>query len=297
MRTTIFVQSLALLLSAIISPALLADEPSRIDSALQKGTLHLMRPNVYWLHGNAKAAFDEASELVLETATPTLKEQQNIIMKVAVDHSGKTLRSKLEPQDREKFENTLEALGMPHNALDALKPWMASMTLSTLPMMEAGYSPEIGVDALLKKIADSEGKTVIGLKDYEEHLGILDSLSAPLQLGMLNDSVEKFHEIKQSIQEIEKLWIAGDIEQVGKLMVESMTGYDESDELYAKLFSNRNKAWADWIAKRMESPGRVFVAVGAAHFAGELNLRELLEARGYTVKRVEARAVLAEQED
>jgi uncharacterized protein YbaP (TraB family) len=42
-----------------------------------------------------------------------------------------------------------------------------------------------------------------------------------------------------------------------------------SPELYRTMFTERNSRWADWIAARMQTPGTVFVAVGAGHLAGK----------------------------
>ena len=42
-----------------------------------------------------------------------------------------------------------------------------------------------------------------------------------------------------------------------------------SPDTYRMLFTERNARWADWIAGRMQTPGVVFVAVGAGHLAGK----------------------------
>jgi hypothetical protein len=35
------------------------------------------------------------------------------------------------------------------------------------------------------------------------------------------------------------------------------------------MFVERNARWADWIRARMQTPGTVFIAVGAGHLAGK----------------------------
>ena len=42
-----------------------------------------------------------------------------------------------------------------------------------------------------------------------------------------------------------------------------------SPDTYRMMFTERNARWADWIAARMQTPGTVFVAVGAGHLAGK----------------------------
>jgi uncharacterized protein YbaP (TraB family) len=54
-----------------------------------------------------------------------------------------------------------------------------------------------------------------------------------------------------------------------------------------RLLWQRNRAWADWVVKRLDTPGTVFVAVGAGHLAGEKSVQADLAARGLTVSRVQ----------
>jgi uncharacterized protein YbaP (TraB family) len=45
-----------------------------------------------------------------------------------------------------------------------------------------------------------------------------------------------------------------------------------SPDTYRMMFTERNARWADWVAARMQTPGTVFVAVGAGHLAGKDSL-------------------------
>ena len=59
-----------------------------------------------------------------------------------------------------------------------------------------------------------------------------------------------------------------------------------SPETYRMLFADRNSRWADWIAGRMQTPGTVFVAVGAGHLAGKDSLLVRLAQQGIESQRV-----------
>ena len=52
------------------------------------------------------------------------------------------------------------------------------------------------------------------------------------------------------------------------------------------MFTERNARWADWIAGRMQTPGTVFVAVGAGHLAGRDSLLVRLAEMGISLTRV-----------
>ena len=55
-----------------------------------------------------------------------------------------------------------------------------------------------------------------------------------------------------------------------------------SPDTYRMMFTERNARWADWIAARMQTPGTVFVAVGAGHLAGQDSVLVRLAERGIT---------------
>ena len=59
----------------------------------------------------------------------------------------------------------------------------------------------------------------------------------------------------------------------------------ESPAVYEALLVKRNTDWADQIQTLLAGSGTTFIAVGAAHLAGEDSVQELLEARGVEVAR------------
>jgi uncharacterized protein YbaP (TraB family) len=57
--------------------------------------------------------------------------------------------------------------------------------------------------------------------------------------------------------------------------------------LLETLLYQRNAHWADWIARRLDTPGTVFVAVGAGHLAGPRSVQADLASRGIMSVRVQ----------
>ena len=55
-----------------------------------------------------------------------------------------------------------------------------------------------------------------------------------------------------------------------------------------KLFNQDmdQKRWTDWLVKRLDTPGTVFVAVGAAHLAGDDRVQTMLKGRKLSVERI-----------
>jgi uncharacterized protein YbaP (TraB family) len=60
----------------------------------------------------------------------------------------------------------------------------------------------------------------------------------------------------------------------------------QSPAAYRRLFADRNTAWAKWIAKRLDQPGTIFVAVGTGHLVGADNLQAKLAAAGIRTGRI-----------
>ena len=60
----------------------------------------------------------------------------------------------------------------------------------------------------------------------------------------------------------------------------------DAPEVTQALLVDRNRNWADWISRRMQQPGTVFVAVGAGHLAGSESVQAELAKRGLKVERV-----------
>ena len=56
-------------------------------------------------------------------------------------------------------------------------------------------------------------------------------------------------------------------------------------EVFNSLLRDRNRAWANKIARFMEDSGTGFVAVGTAHLLGEQSLLSELREQGYAVQR------------
>ena len=106
---------------------------------------------------------------------------------------------------------------------------------------------------------------------------MFDSMSDERQIAMLEATINSIDEIPAMFEQMKKLWNAGDAEGFAKLM-QSMSA--ESPESYKVIFSDRNATWADWVDKRLDKPGTVFMAVGTGHLAGKDSVQQFLAKRG-----------------
>ena len=85
--------------------------------------------------------------------------------------------------------------------------------------------------------------------------------------------------LSSTMAEMQSAWKRGD-QSVFVRMLDQLRS--SSPDTYRLMFTERNARWADWIAARMQTPGVVFVAVGAGHLAGKDSVLVRLAQLGVT---------------
>lgn len=244
------------------------------------GTIHVLPEGETWYDERISTAFDASEELVFEIDMDDMAGAAQMMQGLAMLPEGQTLRSLMAEDDLAEYETALEGIGIPAAALDPVEPWAATLTLSMVPLVQAGYQPDQGVEMVLRQ--RGEDKTRVALETMEEQVALFDTMPMDAQLELLDATVENIDNVVSSIEAMKAEWLEGDADALGELM------NDELDDpaLYETLLVNRNRNWVNWIENRMEEPGTVFIAVGAGHLAGEDSVQQILSERGLTAERV-----------
>ncbi|MFT3965658.1 MAG: TraB/GumN family protein [Sphingobium sp.] len=248
------------------------------------GTIHVLRPDIHWFHGPVKKAFDKSDTLVLEVVTDDKAAVAQATARLALDPGGTPLTQKLDPAMRAKYLSLLESSGLSREQLEPFHPWFAAVTLSMAPLARLGYSPDAGAEDVLKSAAEKARKAVIPLETVEGQLGFFAALPEKTQILFLGSTIDEMAELETQISRMVSEWSAGRPEALAEDMNDSLK---EMPEVADALLYRRNRNWADWIKRRMDRPGTVFVAVGAGHLAGPGSVLDELGKRGLTVRRVE----------
>ena len=247
------------------------------------GTVHILPEGIDWYHGRIREAFEDSGLLVTEITGDDPMTMQALVMDKAVLKDGSTLRAMLSEEQRAAFENALVSLGAPVSSFDIFEPWYATVALSTLPLMQEGFSGDHGVEELLEARAVERGMERLGLETAEYQLSLFDTLPIDVQKNYLGEIVSVLPNIKTEIRAMIAAWESGDAENLARLMNSS-----QSDPvLIETLLINRNKQWAKWVDARLDEPGTVFLAVGAGHLAGEGSLQDQLDSAGITSVRIQ----------
>jgi hypothetical protein len=248
------------------------------------GTIHLLdaRP---WFNDEVRTAFDTADELVLEAILPDdLRSLGPLVTRYARYPQGQTLSQRLNAEQRALLDRIIAGThALPAGAYDRMKPWFVAMTLSTLAGQQIGIGGANGPEGVLTRAARERSIPVAELEGVETQLRLLDSMPEDQQVAMLVETLERFGEAPQELAPMLEAWSTGDVDRLAGIL--DAQGEDDP-ALHRLLFTERNRAWADWIRTRMERPGTVFLAVGAGHLAGNDSVQAVLQAEGVAAERV-----------
>ncbi|WP_324075668.1 MAG: TraB/GumN family protein [Erythrobacter sp.] len=246
------------------------------------GTVHVLPQGIDWYDTTIAKALDSSDMIVTEIKMDKASEaeMQQLTMKLGMLPGGTTLRSLLTPEQTAAYEAGLAKLGAPPAAFDPLKPWLAGLTLSLLPLMQQGYTPDSGVEKVLLGKAGTKGQGALETAEFQ--LGIFNGMSTEAQVAFMMEAVEGMDEVKPTLDRMVAEWAEGDAEGLAAVMNEGM-----SDPAVAEaLLYSRNANWAEWIDTRLDKPGTIFIAVGAGHLAGAKSVQDYLAGKGIAVTRV-----------
>lgn len=250
------------------------------------GTIHLLDGRT-WFNDEVKTAFDASRELVLEARLPDDPTSlQGMILRYALDPRGPTLSSRLTPAQNATLNRALGSIGVPAGAFDHMEPWFVSLTLSAALVQQLGLSAESGPETILTHAAQARQMPIGELEGMEYQIRLFDGMPVPLQLAQLTESLDELDHVREKFEPLLAAWSTGNVEQLSAVTAEEEGETADDRALHRIVFTNRNTAWATWIQRRLAQPGTVFIAVGAAHLAGNDSVQAHLRARGIRSARV-----------
>lgn len=274
--------------AAAAGPALFAARDA--DSVIYLyGTIHLRRPGESWGGAHVEAALAEADEIwtEMEISPQVDAKSQQLALMEGLAPPDQPLSSWLTNEERVRLAATAQRFGLRAEQLEPLRPWLAGLTLSLLPMTQAGYSPEAGVDRAIDAFGDTHGKHMRAFETPEQQIALFSSMTPELQRQMLLEAIDEIDRGPAMLDEMSSAWERGDLVLLERLLNEEMEG--EHPDVFQALIVRRNNAWVATLMQELEGQGADFVAVGAAHLVGAEGLVEQLRARGVRVERVEPR--------
>jgi hypothetical protein len=249
------------------------------------GTIHLLPKGQSWRTPAMDSALAAADELVLEVANiDDMMASAQAMAKLGMSPGLPPIAERVPEGKRAALRAMIAESGYPEAVFDRLETWAAALPLLGVTFKRLGLDPSLGVESQIGTPFKAAGKRVTGLETVEQQLGYFDKLSEGAQRALLLSVVEDSAETRAQFGQMLAAWASGDLKGIARTFDDET---QMSPELKAALMSQRNAAWAEWLAKRMEKPGTAFVAVGAGHLVGADSVQSMLKKKGLKANRVQ----------
>ncbi|MET0179942.1 MAG: TraB/GumN family protein [Novosphingobium sp.] len=246
------------------------------------GTVHALPPGLAWRTPALDAALARADSLVVEIADQGPPgEARRTFLALATTPGLPPLAQRVASDTRDELARALARARLDPDAVRPLEDWAAALTLAQAGESRRGFASAHGVERAL--LARARERPVIGLETVEGQFGAFDTLPPAAQRALL-EAVVVESATGGDADRLLAAWLRGDVAALDR---EARAGMLADPRLRAALLVRRNRAWARRVATLLRERHQPFVAVGAAHVAGADGLPALLEAEGFTVRRVQ----------
>lgn len=283
-------------LFAALAIMLLACAPALADPALWTaksptatiylfGTVHVLPDGAQWRYPALDKALAASGKLYVEEDDDDPVTMQLLVLQYGMDLQH-PLSGKLDAAARARLDAAAKAAGVAGGSatLDAMRPWLAALTISVAPIVKAGYAPKSGADKQLERAFRAAGKPVGAFETAEQQIRLFADLSPALQLDLLRNALDDYAEGPAQIGKLIGYWQSGNVAAIAENVNGGMRRH--YPELYQVLLVDRNRAWAKRIKALLEGRGTIFVAVGAGHLAGPDSVLVQLRKLGIATERV-----------
>ena len=277
------------------SPAMwkIADEDTTIYLF---GTYHLLPEGFRWRTPLLDQVVRDTDEVVFESRDeedsrddPLSGENQRFFQLMREYRAEVPLSLRIEPRNVPKLKRLLEQANIPLSRAEYAPPLMTMFRIAISVSEMEGSRGELGVESILEADYRADGRPISAIEDPVQVLENLFKIDERELVKGIDESLDtwdgcEFFSAEDVDWSSEHSWAKGDLE--GLNLEESFDG-PFGEAFYKALLVDRNLEWAGWVKDRMTRPGNLLLAVGAGHMEGPDSLVPMLQARGFTVERIQ----------
>jgi uncharacterized protein YbaP (TraB family) len=254
--------------------------------AFLQGSVHFAQDEQATLDPRALAELRDAqllvSEIDMQQLTP--EDIRNKMVLMGSLPPGERMQDQLSPEAWERFRARMEQAGADPEVFQPFEPWVAALSLMGLSLIEAGFTPEEGVEL---QVYEAERPTATrGLETVGDQLALFDSLDRETQEVMLLQTLESSAENAAELQSMFTAWRCGDGAALDAMLGEMVAENPQLAGFYEATVYERNSRMADGVEAVLAEVDRAFVVVGALHLVGARGIPALLEQAGYEVEQL-----------
>ena len=222
---------------------------------------------MYPLPRHIEDAFRQSSVLVVEVDLNKIDQTkfQPLLMSKGMYPFDDSLWNHVSPETKTLVSRFCDDNGVPSQVFARVKPWLATVMASMLPMQTSGMSPELGIDQHFLNLARNTMR-VEQLETAEGQLRLLADIPENKQEQYLVATLKSAALTQQLVKDFKTAWMTGDANRLDTLVSGSWEG---ATELQKSMFDDRNPHMADVAEQCLKSNQRCFVVVGAGHLVGQ----------------------------
>jgi uncharacterized protein YbaP (TraB family) len=243
------------------------------------GTIHALPDGTGWRTSAITDVLQRADLLVIEISDLSGRGNgASIYSALAMSPDLPPLAQRVPPDLRAQLFELMQRGGIGGAELDGHETWAAAIALA---QVDATGDPANGVDRAL--VEASGARPVRQLEGLRGQLAIFDRLPEADQRTMLAAVVRENRRVRADPERLQRAWLAGDAATIEQSTRE---GFLADPSLREALLTGRNRRWIKAIVPLLERDPRPLIAVGTAHLVGPEGLAAMLEAEGYTIRRL-----------
>lgn len=265
-----------------VRPGFWLVEGPKGEKAWLLGTIHALPRPVDWRSAKIDAALNEANLLVLEVADINDDSKTARAFADLSKSPGLPPLSQRVPDDlRTELSDELQQGGLEAGSLDPYETWAAALMLQNAISSDSENDTGNGID---RAVAKAWKGPVTEFEGAAAQLAIFDRLPEAQQRALLSAVLTEGPGRKEQLRTLQMAWARGDMDLIARSTDED---FGKQPALREALLLARNQAWTAKVEALLAQGSRPFIAVGAAHLAGNDGLPAMLAARGWKVTRLQ----------
>ncbi|QQR58100.1 MAG: TraB/GumN family protein [Candidatus Melainabacteria bacterium] len=259
------------------------------------GTMHFAMSSLYPLPKEMEDAFTQSKHLIVEARIDEVDQSKlnQGLKSLMLFSPPDKLSNHLTDSTKSALSDYLKWAGESSSLYESWKPWFLASYVNASIMKREGLKSELGIDRHFLKKAKEQNKAVSQLESVESQLKLLGGFPMDAQDKMLRISLLQLKNNAATLKLIEECWRDGDADSIAKLTNQEAESDSELKSVQRKIYEERNQSMTSKLLLLLTVPGPHFVAIGAAHLAGEESVLEHLKEQGFTIEQMRSSTKLA----
>ncbi|WP_338723450.1 TraB/GumN family protein [Devosia sp. XK-2] len=280
--TLTFVFLVLAILPSAAAPALwkVSDEDS---SVWIFGSVYRLPDYIEWRTGTLDKTLSKA-DLVYFEVTYTNADPATLlplVMRMSFNQDNTLLSDHVDPGTMQRVRDAAAKFSLDMAYLLTMQRTLAASTIASAADAAAGYHQETGVQAVLE--VSIPGERLGYLETPESQADMSTTITDDEQAAMLEGALVYAEVPRADLDDLVLAWANGDPEGLGLLHAGKLGAGYSGDGIWLR----RKRTWTDQIQDMLAADQQSLMVIDIENLVGDTSLIRLIEARGFTVSRLQ----------